>query len=99
MKRPDRTMLRRAAEIPKRSFFQPDAFASMRDPEYWTRFVHWRPNLLTALENLSLLGHSAQDPDIARDLAWFARNRLPNGAWRTSFWPGKPENPRVERVE
>lgn len=90
---------RRAAELLKQSFFQPDAYHSLRDPEYWTRFVHWWPNLLTALESLSLLGFTAEDHDVARALGWFQQNQQADGSWRTNYWPGKRGNPKIERVE
>ncbi len=87
------------AELLKQTFFEPDAYFSLREPEYWVRFVHWWPNLLTALESLSRMGYTEEDPAVARALAWFRKNQLKAGAWRTNYWPGKTGNPRLEQTE
>jgi hypothetical protein len=71
-----------AGALLKSSFFQPDAYTSYQDPRYWTRFVFWWPNLLTALESLSLLGFSKNDPEIKKGLDWFIKNQQPDGLWK-----------------
>jgi hypothetical protein len=64
------------------SFFQPDVYTSYQSPKYWTRFAFWWPNLLTALDSLSLLGFSQDDPDIKKGLKWFIDNQQPDGLWK-----------------
>ena len=71
-----------ASELLKSSFFQADFYTSYRSPRYWTRFVHWWPNLLTALESLYLLGFPADDTDIRAGLQWFIDNQEPDGLWK-----------------
>lgn len=80
---------RKAGELLKSRFFQPDKYSSYKAADYWTRFVHWWPNLLTALESLSLLGFPADDPDIRKGLEWFRDNQQEDGLWKCSC-DGKP---------
>jgi hypothetical protein len=77
-----------AANLLKSRFFQPDAYSSYRDAGYWVRFVHWWPNLLMALESLSLMGFSKDDPDVAKGIAWFIDNQREDGLWDISYKKG-----------
>jgi hypothetical protein len=82
-----------AAILLKSSFFQPDAYDSYKDAYYWTRFLFWWPNLLTALESLHLLGFTRDDPDIQKGLNWFIENQQPDGLWKLeSIRAAKPED-------
>jgi len=74
-----------AGNLLKSRFFQPDVYSSYRAASYWTRFVFWWPNLLTAMELLSLLGFTARDPDIHKGLRWFFQNRKEDGFWECSY--------------
>jgi hypothetical protein len=76
---------RAAGALLKSSFFQPDAYSSYHAASYWTRFAFWWPNLLTALDSLSLLGFPANDPDISKGLQWFIDNQEPDGLWRLDY--------------
>jgi hypothetical protein len=67
--------------ILKSRFFQPDVYSSYRAASYWTRFVFWWPNLLTAMESLLLLGFTADDPDINKGVQWFFDKRKEDGLW------------------
>ena len=77
-----------AASLLKSRFFKPDLYSSYRDAGYWVRFVHWWPNLLMALDSLSLMGFSRDDPDIAGGLAWFTDNQREDGLWDVSYKKG-----------
>jgi hypothetical protein len=92
---------RSAGKLLKSSFFQPDNYSSYRSPVYWTRFIQWWPNLLTALESLLLLGFSADDPDIANGIKWFFENQKGDQFWDCSYNPknnaGKSNN-LIERA-
>jgi hypothetical protein len=71
-----------AGALLKTRFFQPDVYTSYQAAGYWTRFIHWWPNLLTALDSLSLLGFSKDDPDIKKGLDWFIENQQKDGLWK-----------------
>jgi hypothetical protein len=84
-----------AGMLLKSRFFRPDVYSSYRAASYWTRFLFWWPNLLTALESLLLLGFPADDPDIARGLLWFFGNQQSDGLWRCEYGRGdRAENSR-----
>jgi hypothetical protein len=88
----------RAGELLKSRFFQPDVYSSYRAARYWTRFIHWWPNLLTSLESLSLLGFAADDPDIRGGLDWLIAHQGEDGLWRLSGDDTDPTpSPRVHR--
>ncbi len=71
-----------AGSLLKTSFFQRDFYPSLPDAKYWTRFIHWWPNLLTALESLAALGFSKDDPDIQKGLQWFIDNQQKDALWK-----------------
>jgi hypothetical protein len=71
-----------AGALLKSSFFQPDVYTSYQSPKYWTRFAFWWPNLLSAINSLSLLGFSKDDPDIKTGLNWFKENQQKDGLWK-----------------
>lgn len=73
------------ADLLKSTFFQPDVYASYRDARYWVRFLFWWPNIVTALDSLSLMGYSKDDADIKKGLNWLVENQLPNGLWRLEY--------------
>lgn len=74
-----------AGRLLKSRFFQPDVYSSYQAASYWTRFIHWWPNLLTAMESLSRLGFSADDPDIAGGVEWFFQHQRADGLWDCSY--------------
>jgi len=74
-----------AGNLLKSRLFQPDVYSSYRAARYWTRFVHWWPNLLTTMESLSLLGFRADDPDIRKGLQWFFENQQDDRLWKCSY--------------
>jgi len=80
-----------AAELLKSSFFKPDYYTSYQDECYWTRFLFWWPNIVTALDSLSLLGYSEDDVDVQKGLNWLVENQLPNGLWKLDYGMGAKE--------
>jgi len=82
---------RKAADLLKSRFFQPDAYTSYRAPSYWVRFLFWWPNLVTSLDSLSLMGYSRDDPDIRKALNWLVENQLSDGLWRVTYVEGTKE--------
>lgn len=71
-----------AGALLKSSFFQRDNYPSLPAAKYWTRFIHWWPNLLTALDSLAWLGFTQDDPDIKKGLDWFIANQQSDGLWK-----------------
>jgi hypothetical protein len=79
--------VQKAADLLKSTFFQPDVYTSYQDERYWVRFMFWWPNLVTALDSLSLMGYSKEDVDIKRGLEWLVENQMPNGLWKLDYSP------------
>jgi hypothetical protein len=75
----------KAADLLKTRFFQPDVYTSYQDPKYWVTFQFWWPNLVTALDSLSLMGYSKDDPDIKKALNWLVQNQAADGLWKLSY--------------
>jgi hypothetical protein len=71
-----------AGALLKTRFFKKDAYTSYQSPKYWTRFIHWWPNFLTALDSLALLGFTKDDTDIKKGLDWFIANQQSDGLWK-----------------
>jgi hypothetical protein len=86
-----------AAELLKSSFFQPDFYTSYQDARYWVRFMFWWPNLLTALESLTIMGYSKDDLDIQKGLKWLVETQLPNGLWKLDYGEGAKEKASEEQ--
>ncbi len=80
-----------AADLLKSSFFQPDFYSSYQDESYWVRFMFWWPNIVTALDSLSLMGYSKDDVDVKKGLGWLVENQLPNGLWKLDYVKGAKE--------
>jgi hypothetical protein len=88
---------RRAGELLASRFFQPDRYSSHQAARYWTRFVHWWPNLLTSLESLSALGFDAKHPDMRRAVEWFIEHQGDDGLWHLDYGDtARSSSPRVE---
>jgi hypothetical protein len=82
---------RAAAEGLKARFFRPDKYNDRKAPRYWTKFQFpfWWPNLLTALDTLSLMGFSPSDPQIRKGVEWFVTHQQGDGLWLTSYEQAK----------
>jgi hypothetical protein len=83
---------RRAADLLKSRFFQPDKYASYHAASYWVRFLFWWPNIVTSLNTLSLMGYSREDADIRRALNWLVEHQSSDGLWRVSYAAGAEED-------
>jgi hypothetical protein len=80
---------KKAADLLKSRFFLPDVYTSYKASSYWVRFLFWWPNLVTALDSLSLMGYSRDDSDIRKALNWLFENQLSDGLWNISYVEGK----------
>jgi hypothetical protein len=85
-----------AAILLKDRFFQPDSYGSYRAADTWLRFEYpfWWNNLVAALDALSQLGPSAEDPSIRTALNWLRDGQQECGLWKASYVPGARENPK-----
>ncbi len=89
----------KAADLLKSRFFQPDSYSSYQDVGYWVRFAFWWPNLVTALDSLSLMGYSKDDADIKKGLDWLVKNQTGDGLWNLSYVEGAKESVSVKAKE
>jgi len=78
-----------AGTLLKSQFFRPDAYSSYGAASYWVRFLFWWPNLLTALDSLSRMGFTKDDPDIRRGLEWFVDHQESDGLWKVTYVEGE----------
>jgi hypothetical protein len=72
-----------AGEILKSMLFRKDNYRDRGSPGYWMSFTFpfWFTDLLSAMDSLSQLGFSKNDPQIAKALSWFRDNQKKNGTW------------------
>jgi hypothetical protein len=84
-------IVRQAGSLLKSWFFKPDHYSSYKSAHYWTRFAFWWPNLKTALNSLSLIGFSGEDPEIKKALDWFIEHQKPDGLWDLTYKDGKSD--------
>lgn len=85
-----------AGNLLKSSFFQEHAYTSYHSAEYWVRFEYpfWWNNLVSAMDSLSRLGLTRDDPQIQLALDWFKDHQEPGGLWKVSYM--KPEEPEKD---
>jgi len=81
----------RAGRLLASRFFKPDKYIDRRTPEFWTgfSFPFWFTDLLSALDSLSRLGFSAEEPDVRKGLDWFADRQRKDGGWTLKMQKGK----------
>jgi hypothetical protein len=72
-----------AAALLKSRFFKPDSYPDRRGVAFWTKFQFpfWWPNILTALDSLTLMG----DHDLREGLNWFIDNQQEDGLWPSGY--------------
>lgn len=89
-----------AAELMKSYFFKRDRYVDRAAVEFWykIRFPFWYTNLLSALDTLSKLGYSKDDPQIKKAIDWFVKNQEKSGLWKSGFEKGKKETVEERRL-
>jgi len=67
-----------------------DKYNDRRGENYWLKFQYpyWWTSLVSALDVLSLIGFSRDDPDINRGILWFIENQQADGLWPTAYDKG-----------
>jgi hypothetical protein len=82
--------IRKAGRLLASRFFKPDVYVDRRTIDFWVgfRFPFWFTDLLSALDTLSRLGFSADDPDIRRGLDWFVKKQRKDGGWTLKLQGG-----------
>jgi hypothetical protein len=87
----DREEIRAAGGLLASRFFKSDSYVDRRTPGFWTgfSFPFWFTDLLSALDSLSRLGFSAEDPDVRRGMEWFVERQMKDGGWPLKVQKGK----------
>jgi len=72
-----------AGELLASRFFLRDAYPDRQSPDFWLRFPFpfWFTDLLSALDSLSRMAFSADNPQISYALEWFAKHQEKDGTW------------------
>lgn len=66
------------------SLFKKDSYPDRDKPDFWLRFTYpfWFTDLISALDSLSLLGFSKEEPQIIKATQWFIDNQQSDGLWK-----------------
>jgi hypothetical protein len=75
------------ASLLKSRFFQPDVYTSYRAASYWVRFEYpfWWNNLVAALDSITRIGLSKDDPHLQQALKWLVNHQEESGLWKISY--------------
>lgn len=71
--------------------FKKDIYPDRAAKEYWLQFTFpfWFTDLISALDTLSLLGFSKQEPEIEKALYWLMAKQKINGMWDLKITKGE----------
>lgn len=63
--------------------FKKDAYPDRGSADYWYKFTFpfWFTDLISAMDSLSLLGFSKDEPQMAKAINWFIANQEKDGLW------------------
>ncbi len=93
-----------AGNLLKSRFFQEHAYTSYQSADYWVRFEYpfWWNNLVSAMDSLSRMGFTREDPQIKLALDWFKDHQEASGLWKVSYM--KPDelekdNPKIKEMK
>lgn len=81
---------RHGGELLKSRFFQRDKYTDRQAAYFWEkiRYPFWWTDILSALESLSWLGFSREDPDVMKGLDWLIANQEETGQWKAGYLSG-----------
>ena len=93
--------VRTAGELLKSRFFQPDSYGSYRAASYWIRFEYpfWWNNLVAAMDSLSCLGFSKDDPSMEEALHWLRDHQEDCGLWKVSYVQSARETAKTRAMQ
>jgi hypothetical protein len=82
---------RKAGDLLASRFFKRDKYPDRQNVEFWFKFSYpfWQTDLLSSLDSLSLIGFSAENPEVKKALQWFVTEQQSNGAWKLKLVRGK----------
>ena len=92
---------RRAADLLKSRFFQPDSTTSLQAASYWVRFEYpfWWNHLVAALDSLSRMDYPASDVQIQSALRWLIEHQEASGLWRVSYVKPDEREKETKKVQ
>jgi hypothetical protein len=71
--------------------FKKDPYPDRNTLDFWTGFTFpfWFTDLLSALDSLSLLGFTTEDPQVRKGVEWLLSRQQRNGLWDLTMLKGK----------
>jgi len=92
---------RLAADLLKSRFFQPDAYASLKDARYWIRFEYpfWWNNLVSAMDIMVKMEVSAIDPHMKKAINWLVEHQQSDGLWKVNYYSTDPEKSTPQTLD
>jgi hypothetical protein len=87
---------RAAGALLSSRLFKADAYADRRATTFWTQFSYpfWFTDLVSALDSLSLVGFSTDEPSIRRALQWLVEHQDKSGLWKLRMTRGGQDSAR-----
>jgi squalene-hopene cyclase-like protein len=66
------------------NLFKKDNYPDRGSPDFWLKFTFpfWFTDLISAMDTLSALGFSKDEPQIEEGVMWLAANQQKNGLWK-----------------
>lgn len=86
-----------AAQLLLSHLFKKDSYPDRKTPDYWQRFTFpfWFTDLISAMDSLSLLGISHDEPQIEKALQWFIGHQSKNGLWELKLLKNQKYSPHL----
>jgi squalene cyclase len=83
-----------AGELLASRFFQKDTYPDRQTPDFWARvrFPFWFTDIVSALDSLSLMGFTKENPNIYGALNWLKSRQEDDGLFDLKLQKGKDED-------
>jgi len=84
----------KAGKLLASRFFKKDVYPDRNTPQYWERvsFPFWFTDIVSALDSLSLIGLTRENPDIDNALNWLKRRQRDDGLFELKLLRGKDKD-------